>query len=114
MNYKTVYLLGELWISAWNASVQHSALYKAGAWKHQRDEIDVFKRKVIDYIKDNLIPEYKEKISEQRHLQNISKLITYANNVDTGILGENGYKYGIAQKLLNLALLIKFSLSKHS
>ena len=104
MNDKTLYILGELWISAWNASVQHSALYKADAWKNQRDDIDVFKRKVIDYIKDNLIPQYKEKISEQRHLQNISNLIAYANNADTGVLGENGYKYGIAQKLLNLAL----------
>lgn len=104
MNDKTLYILGELWISAWNASVQHSALYKADALKNQRDDIDVFKRKVIYYIKDKLIPQYKEKSSEQRHLQNISNLIAYANNVDTGVLGENGYKYGIAQKLLNLAL----------
>jgi len=104
MNNKTIYILGELWISAWNASVQHSALYKEGAWKNQREEIDVFKRKVVDYIKDNLIPQYKEKISEMRHLENIRNLIEYANKVDTGVLGENGYKYGVAQKLLNLAL----------
>lgn len=104
MNDKTIYILRELWISAWNASVQHSALYKEGAWKNQRDAIDVFKTKVVDYVKDNLIPQYKEKISQKRHLQNIRNLIEYANKVDTGVLGKNGYKYGIAQKLLNLAL----------
>ena len=104
MNDKTIYILRELWISAWNASVQHSALYKEGAWKNERDAIDVFKTKVVDYVKDNLIPQYKEALSEERHLENIRNLIEYANKVDTGVLGKNGYKYGIAQKLLNLAL----------
>lgn len=104
MNDKTIYILDELWISAWNASVQHSFLYREGAWKNQRDEIDVFKRKVVDYIKDRVIPQYKNKITDVHHLQNIGDVIKYANEADTGILGENGYKYGIAQKLLNLAL----------
>jgi hypothetical protein len=29
---------------------------------------------------------------------------SYAKEVDTGVLGKDGYKYGVAQKLLNLAL----------
>ena len=104
MNNKTAYILRELWISAWNASVQHSAIYKEGAWKHERDSIETFRTKVIDFIKANLIPQYQETISEERHLQNIRNLIDYANKADTGVLGRNGYKYGIAQKLLNLSL----------
>ena len=39
-----------------------------------------------------------------RHCENIENLITYANSADTDVLGENRYKYGVAQKLLNLAL----------
>lgn len=104
MNDKTKYILGELWISAWNASVQHSSLYTNGAWRNNRDEINIFKNKVVEYIKENIIPQYKDKIEEMRHCENIKNLIAYANNADSGILGEHGYKYGIAQKLLNLAL----------
>ncbi len=104
MNDKTKYILGELWISAWNASVQHASLYKDSAWKNNRDEINIFKNKVVGHIKENIIPQYKEKVEEQRHCENIKNLVAHANGADTGVLGKHLYKYGIAQKLLNLAL----------
>jgi len=104
MDKKTKYLVRELWILAWNASVQHAAIYKPGAWKNQRDQIDTFKNKVIDYIRERIIPQYKETVEELHHCENISGLIDYANEVDTGVLGKDGYKYGVAQKVLNLAL----------
>jgi hypothetical protein len=101
---KTEYLLRELWILAWNASVQHAALYTNGAWKNQRERIDRFKRKVIDYVKEKVVPQYRAIVGEQQHCANIRDLINYANTIDPGLLGENGYKYGVAQKLLNLSL----------
>jgi hypothetical protein len=101
---KTKYLERELWILAWNASVQHAALYKNGAWQNQRDQIDRFRAKVIDHIKSRIIPQYKEAVEELRHCENIRGLIDYANGVDTAVLGKDGYKYGVAQKLVNLAL----------
>jgi hypothetical protein len=104
MDKKIKYLERELWILAWNASVQHAALYKNGAWQNQREQIDKFRSKVIDHIKDNIIPQYTEVVEESRHCMNIRALIDYATQVDTGVLGKNGYKYGVAQKLLNLAL----------
>ena len=31
-------------------------------------------------------------------------MIDFANKIDSGLLGEHGYKFGVAQKVLNLAL----------
>lgn len=104
MEKKTKYLERELWILAWNASVQHATLYRNGAWQNSRDEIDRFRRKVIEHIKNHIIPQYKGPVEELRHCENIRGLIAYANEVDTGVLGKEGYKYGVAQKVLNLAL----------
>jgi hypothetical protein len=104
MDKKTEYLVRELWILAWNASVQHASLYKAGAWQNQRDQVNAFKRKVIDYIRGRIIPQYKEAVDGLHHCENIRSIIAYANEVDAGVLGKNGYKYGVAQKVLNLAL----------
>jgi len=104
MDRKTEYLEREVWILAWNASVQHAALYKNGAWQNQRDQIDVFKSKIIGHMNTNVIPQYKVAVGEQQHCKNIRGLINYANAIDTGLLGENGYKYGVAQKVLNLSL----------
>jgi len=104
MDNKTKYLVRELWILAWNASVQHAAIYKPGAWKNQRDQIDNFKHKIIINIKERIIPRYKETVEEIDHCENIRELIDFANEVDTGVLGKEGYKYGVAQKVLNLAL----------
>ncbi len=104
MDRKKQYIENELWILAWGASVQHASLYKNGAWKNNRDKINTFKDKVVEYISEKIIPQYKEKVDELCHYKNIESLVNYANKVDTGVLGEHGYKYGVAQKLLNLAL----------
>jgi len=104
MDRKTEYLTRELWILAWNASVQHAALYKNGAWQSQRNEIDVFRSKIISHVKTKILPQYSTMVGEQQHCENIKDLIDYANKIDAGLLGENGYKYGIAQKVLNLSL----------
>ena len=104
MDLKKQYILRELWILAWNASVQHASLYVQDAWKNRREEINRFKDKIIKYLSDVIIPRYREKADEDQHLKNISELIEFANKVDTGVLGKNRYKYGVAQKLLNLAL----------
>ncbi len=102
---KKNYLINELWILAWNASVQHASIYKTGAWKNNSKEISGFRKKIISYISQNLIPQYKTTVSESDHCKNIASLINFANDADTvGILGNDGYKYGVAQKLLNLSL----------
>lgn len=104
MDLKKQYILDELWILAWNASVQRASLYKSGAWKDKRSKINSFKEKIKSFLRDEILPRYKDVIDEEKHLDNISKLITFANNSDNGILGQEGYKFGVAQKLLNLYL----------
>ncbi len=104
MATKKDYIISELWILAWNASVQHASLYRKGAWKDSRDDINEFKNSVISYVSQKLIPKYKKHVDESHHCRNIEDLINYANKVDNGVLGQEGYKYGVAQKLLNLAL----------
>jgi hypothetical protein len=103
MNDKLKFVKNELWIMAWAGSVQRAKLYKENT---DSSSIDVsrFRENVIKFITDNLIPQYSEGSSEEQHYDNIQRLIDYANDVDPGILNDVGYKYGVAQKLLNLAL----------
>ena len=101
MASKKEYLISELWILVWGASVQRANLYNKNTTKAERDK---FRIKVITYVSENIIPTYKKPVGEKEHCQNIVKVINYANQIDMGILGKNGYKYGVAQKMLNLAL----------
>lgn len=63
-----------------------------------------FRESVIEFLIDKIIPLYVEGCTEEQHYKNIEALIAYATRIDPGVLGEAGYKYGVAQKLLNLAL----------
>jgi hypothetical protein len=104
------YLVRELWILAWNASVQRSHIYNDSVKHGRRDpRIGAFKAAVVDFITDRLLPRYLEECNseehEKQHYDNIAELITFANQNDlSSILGKSGYRYGIAQKLLTLIL----------
>lgn len=63
-----------------------------------------FREEVINFLRSNIIPKYKNGCTEDLHYKNIELLIAHANKVDPGILCKEGYKYGVAQKLLNLTL----------
>jgi hypothetical protein len=103
MDKKIDFLVRELWILAWGASVQRAKLYKKDIGSNSKD-INIFRNKIIDYLSSKVIPKYKLGITEDQHYKNIENLITFANNINRGILTEAGYKYGVAQKLLNLIL----------
>jgi hypothetical protein len=97
------FIVSECWIMAWSASVQRANLYKKGT-NHPYKKIVQLKSYIIKYITESLLPFYVKPCSEERHLKNIKLLIAFANKKDPGILGAQKYKYGVAQKLLNLAL----------
>ena len=40
--------------------------------------------------------------SERQHYKNIKELIAEANRIGKKLLADDGYKYGVAQKLLNM------------
>jgi len=56
MDFKKQYILRELWILAWNASVQHASIYVQGASKNRHEEINRFKDEIIKYLLDVIIP----------------------------------------------------------
>lgn len=97
------FIVNEIWILAWNASVQRADLYKKGLSYKDRKASN-FRASVIDYIEVNIFHIYENGCSEEVHYKNIESLIAKANGLGLGILGPEGYKYGVAQKLLNLAV----------
>jgi hypothetical protein len=104
MNAKQDYLLKELWILAWNASVQRADLYRKDI-EPSSEDTGHFRANLIGYLSSQVIPAYnKDGIKEEQHYKHIDDLIAYANSVGEKVLGKLGYKYGVAQKLLNLVL----------
>jgi len=103
MTKEQEFIVNEIWILAWNASVQRAKLYKKGLSSKDRKAPD-FRASIIAYIKSDIFESYKNGCDEEQHYTNIESLITKANTLGNGILGSDGYKYGVAQKLLNLAV----------
>ena len=103
MNDKMQFIVNELWILAWAASVQRAKLYKKDMDPTSK-EVSKFREDIIRFLSEKIIPKYANGCSEEQHYKNIDDLIAYVNKVYPGILTQSGYKYGVAQKLLNLAL----------
>lgn len=105
MKEKQDFLTSELWILAWGASVQRAKLYREKDSTDSSSNIqNTFREDVIKFVTEKIIPQYVQGCSEEQHYANIESVIAHANKVNPGILGVEGYKYGVAQKLLNLAL----------
>lgn len=105
MDEQKQFITSELWILAWAASVQRAKLYKEENDKASfLIELNKFRKNIIEFVTANIIPYYFSDCSEEQHYKNIDEIIAYANRINFGILGKSGYKYGVAQKLLNLAL----------
>ena len=110
MDAKLDYIVRELWILAWGASVQRAKLYKGDIGSDSKPISD-FREKIIAYLSSHVIPQYRKTgIAEEQHYANIEEIIAYANRIDSQVLGQLGYKYGVAQKLLNLALKYQWCL----
>lgn len=104
MDAKLEYLVRELWILAWNASVQRADVYGGGV-KSGSEEVRPFRENLISYLCSEVIPKYRDHaVNDLEHYQNLDEFVAYANSVGRQVLGQFGYKYGVAQKLLNLAL----------
>jgi hypothetical protein len=105
MNNKIEFIKKELLILAWAASIQRANLYRKNTGSNQSSIPAIqFRKGLITFLTEKIIPQYVKGCPEENHYRNIEALITHANKIDPGILGTEGYKYGVAQKLLNLAL----------
>lgn len=99
---KIDFVISELLLLAWSASVQRSNLYKEKDGHTQ--EKNLFRERMTEFLSLKVIPLYKNQISEEEHYTNIDALIDYAEEIKGTLLAADGYKYGVAQKLLNLTL----------
>jgi hypothetical protein len=95
------FLVSELWILSWGASVQRASLFKPGTSEFDRRR---FRDRVIVFATDRILGAYASAVSEATHERNISLLSAYGTDEGKTILGPQGYKIGVAQKLLNLQL----------
>ena len=102
MDLKTRYLFSEFWILSWNGSVQRAHLYREDC--EEKHKID-FRRRFIDWIDEQVIPRYRESVSEPTHESHILELCEKGTEMDTDhIFQSAGYHLASAQKLLNLQL----------
>ena len=74
---KNHFILRELWILAWNASVQRSKIYKPKITDKSKLE---FRWSLIKFIEKKIVPKYKNQVSEEEHNKNIAQVIKVANN----------------------------------
>jgi len=98
---KIDFVRGTLCYRSWAATVQRAGLYKKNATDGKKR---TFRNQVISFLQENIIPKYIIRCTEEQHYKNIEILIKYANEVGKNVLKKTGYKYGVAQKLINLTL----------
>lgn len=99
---KQQFVCGEVFVAAWGASVQHASLYNA---KPKTKARDAFRAKIERHIFSEIIPQYlASQFDEEAHIANIAKLCEFGSAKGRGLLRRRGYKFGVAQKLLNLLL----------
>jgi len=101
MNPQTEYLVSELWILTWGASVQRAKLFRRDASEPERRE---FREGMIKHFNEVIFPIYSSPVPEEDHNRRIERLSEFGTQFGEPVLTEAGYKIGVAQKALNLAL----------
>ena len=103
MDQKQQYLCRELEILAWNASVQRANVYVPGLAADDPRKRR-FRKQVLEFLARQLLPNYGNPMNEAEHRQNIERLGAHASGIDAELLSGGNYRFGVAQKLLNLTL----------
>lgn len=96
---KQEFLSTEIWSAAWAASVQRAKLYSEGSSGRQ-----AFRSHIKTYFDDRFLREYEAGCPEDRHYENIANLVAFGTQFSPSPLMRGVYRYGVAQKLMNLAL----------
>ncbi|MCW0131865.1 hypothetical protein [Burkholderia pseudomallei] len=96
------FIVNELMVLAWAASVQRADIYKNEP-KPTDSQIQRFRKSIFNFIQ-NILPQYVAGCDEHAHIANLLALAEHASAVGVEILADGRYRVGVAQKLLNLAL----------
>lgn len=98
LNTQQKFIYQEVNILAWGASVQRAHLYASDIQR------DIFRKKILTYIENDILSQYSTKCEDDVHVENIESIVEYGTTTGGSLLGPNGYKFGVAQKFLNLLL----------
>ena len=99
-NAQEDFIKDEAWILSWNASVQRAHLYNT----EYKSDTKIFNKNIKKEINDLINSSYiNEECSEENHYTNIDHLVKFGSSIGVKIL-KDSYRYGVAQKLLNLYL----------
>ncbi|MDA9491890.1 hypothetical protein [Bradyrhizobium sp. CCBAU 11361] len=93
------FVLTELWTLAWAASVQRANLYAPGS-----KQTGQLRDKLQELITTQLLPHYVRPCTERQHYLNLAQLVEFGTAALPSSLRDGRYRYGVAQKLLNLVL----------
>ena len=92
---------------AWAGSVQRANLFVGDAKDRK-----ILQAKIRHYVTKRLLPRYEERCSEERHYKNLASLVKLGTAAVPSILRCGSYRYGVAQKLLNLSLKYHWCLGR--
>ena len=98
---KAEFLNDEFWILTFGGGFQRANVYKD---QHVSTEVrKEFRRALREVIETLINEQYHDKVSEEKHLQNIQSIVDFTRDK---IFGEAPIplNFGVAQKLLNLYL----------
>ena len=111
MNAQEKFLINELWIASWSASVQRASVYHRDALDSAKRK---FKKRVKEEYKEKYLDMYKNGVSEKSHIKNIELLSQHGTKIgnELGVLNADTYRIGNAQKLLNLYLKYLWCMGK--
>lgn len=102
----------EIWILTFGGAFQRAEIYKKDNLSDTEQEKTRtrFREEIKKYIRQEIVPQYKEIIDESKHIANIEKFTEWSKNFSTILKG--GYlKLGVSQKLINLYLKYLWSLN---
>ena len=103
------FLAEELASMAWAGSVQRACLYTTSPRPSGR-ETEAFRRNLTVFVERELLPQYRSSVSPKVHLRNLGLLVAMGTQIGGSRLSTQGYKYGVAQKFLNLLLKYQWCL----
>jgi hypothetical protein len=101
---KLSFLVQELLVLAWSASVQRASVYAPGNPARRAAATGRFRRQLLAFVEQSLIPAYVEGSTEEQHLANLLQLQQTGTALGADLLDGAVYRIGVSQKFLNLLL----------
>lgn len=106
MESKQRFIDDEIWMLTFSAAFQRANVYLLGA--DEREKL-YLKNMLKGYIKDVLLTQYQEEVSDEQHIANIKDIKNYSENF-AHILNNGNFSFGVSQKILNLYLKYQWCL----